>query len=298
MIRFSLEGIEALDAIARTGTFAGAAEALHKAQSAVSYAVRQLEDQLGVALFDRSGHRARLTPAGVALLEEGRGLLARAHRVEGLARDFAAGWEPRLTVVVDGVLPMRPLMEALRVLDQEGVPTQVQITMEYLGGVKRRFLRDHVDLMLVTDAGFDPAHVAHALPPEVLVRVAAPDHPVHAAGPHDDASLRTFLELAIQDSDDELRDASPSGRGRVFYVSDFRTKLDGLRMGLGFGWMPVRLVSDELAAGRLREVEHRQPTQLVLTPSLVWRAELPLGRTGRRLVELVLAAWGDARAAR
>ncbi|MFU1682300.1 LysR family transcriptional regulator [Phaeobacter piscinae] len=54
----------ALDAIVSTGTFRGAAERLHKSQSAISHTIRQLEDQLELELFSREAYRPVLTPAG------------------------------------------------------------------------------------------------------------------------------------------------------------------------------------------------------------------------------------------
>ena len=59
-----------VDAIARHGSFAKAAREQGKVPSAVTYAIRKLEDGLDVLLFDRSGQRARLTPAGEALLRK------------------------------------------------------------------------------------------------------------------------------------------------------------------------------------------------------------------------------------
>ena len=56
-----------LDAIARYGSFARAAQALDKAPSSVTYSVRKLEDDLDVLLFDRRGPHATLTAAGRAL---------------------------------------------------------------------------------------------------------------------------------------------------------------------------------------------------------------------------------------
>lgn len=46
-----------IDTIARLGSFAKAARELNKVPSAITYAVRKLEDELDVLLFDRSGHR-------------------------------------------------------------------------------------------------------------------------------------------------------------------------------------------------------------------------------------------------
>src|SRR5882757_4529378 len=99
-----LSGLEALSAVVQYGGFGQAAEHLHKVQSAVSHQVRKLETQLGVVLFNRDGYRVRLTPAGEAILAEGRRLLSQAEHVSSIARQFSQGWEPNLLVIMDGML--------------------------------------------------------------------------------------------------------------------------------------------------------------------------------------------------
>ena len=54
--------------VSRTRHFGRAAEALYLTQSAVSFRIRQLENQLGVNLFTRHRNNIRLTPAGEKLL--------------------------------------------------------------------------------------------------------------------------------------------------------------------------------------------------------------------------------------
>ena len=73
--------LAALCAVVERGSFSQAAESLGVTQSAVSQAVRALEQRLGVALIDRSGRRAEPTP-------EGRAVLARAQRILALERDM------------------------------------------------------------------------------------------------------------------------------------------------------------------------------------------------------------------
>ena len=67
-VRHTLDQLLVLEAIVRTGSFAGAARDLHRAPSAISYAVNGLEEALGLVLFDRSGHKAALSPEGQRLL--------------------------------------------------------------------------------------------------------------------------------------------------------------------------------------------------------------------------------------
>ena len=89
--RLSLDALAVLDAIDRRGSFAAAAVELDRVPSAITYTVRRLEDDLDVLLFDRRGHRAQFTPAGRALLDAGRELLAAA----GEASSSASGaWPP------------------------------------------------------------------------------------------------------------------------------------------------------------------------------------------------------------
>src|SRR3977135_1980257 len=92
-MKLSLEALQVLDAIDRKGSFAAAAEDLHRVPSAITYSIRQLEDSLGVTLFDRAGHRAVLTDAGRELLTEGRRLLRAGADLEGRVPPGADGGE-------------------------------------------------------------------------------------------------------------------------------------------------------------------------------------------------------------
>lgn len=61
--------------IERDGSLTAAAQSLHLTQSALSHAIRKLENQAGVAIWYREGRRIRLTPAGGALLAAAERLL-------------------------------------------------------------------------------------------------------------------------------------------------------------------------------------------------------------------------------
>jgi DNA-binding transcriptional LysR family regulator len=292
-VRISLDAIETLEAIQDTGSFAGAARRLHKVQSAVSYSIRQLESALGVTLFDRAGHRAELTEVGRAVLEEGRLLLSRARRLETLASRFQDHWEPRLEVVLDGILPIQPILQVLKRVADEAVPTRLQVKVEFLGGVQDRFEKDRADVMLVKDYTPSPALIPHRLPEVEAVLVASREHPLaHAEAPLELADLHRHVEITVHDSSESRRLVNPHllGGERVFYLSDFLTKKTALLLGLGFGWMPVYLVEEELASGALLELPYRAGSRFRFAPALVHPADRPLGRAGQRFLELLTAA--------
>src|SRR5262249_41019563 len=78
-------------AVAEELNFSRAAERLHMAQPPLSVAIRQLEQELGTSLFERTSREVRLTESGVALLDGARRTLAEAEAAFTAARRAAAG---------------------------------------------------------------------------------------------------------------------------------------------------------------------------------------------------------------
>src|SRR5258708_35831323 len=107
-MRVDLNAIQVLEVVIREGSMAAAAKKLHRVQSAISYQLRKLERQLGLELLDRDGYRVRLTPAGEAVLAEGKGVLAHAMSLGALAQQLSEGWEARRKVLGDGHLTVEP----------------------------------------------------------------------------------------------------------------------------------------------------------------------------------------------
>ena len=292
-MRPDIDALEALDAVIRHGGVAQAAARLNKVQSAITYQVRKLEEQLGIAILDRSGYRVRLTPAGEAVLSEARRLIALAEHIGTIAGQFQEGWEPRLTLVVDGILALEPTLKALKKLAGESVPTRVQVKVEFLRGVQFRFDKDSADLMLVKE--FEPAEglEAEALPQIVCVLCAARAHPLAGKSSVGLSALHQHVELSVQDSSEQGTDRHMFGGDRVFYLSGFAAKKQALLMGLGFGWMPEYLVHRELRSGTLVEVRYAGGSQYRFTPLLVRRLDRPIGRSATLLAELLRVGYAS-----
>jgi len=147
----TLDTLQILDAIARRGSFARAAAELDRAPSGLTYAVQQLEADLDVLIFDRSGHRARLTPAGQILLEDGRLLLRAVAETEQRVRQAADGWEPKLNIAVDAIMPMAPILDCVTDFDALGHKTALRLRSEVLAGTWEVLLSGDADLLIVAD---------------------------------------------------------------------------------------------------------------------------------------------------
>src|SRR6187549_600857 len=118
-MRISIDALLALDAIDRKGSFAAAAHELHRVPSALTYTVQKLEEDLDVLLFDRRGHRAKLTTAGRELLTEGRHILRAAGALEAHVKRVATGWEADLRIAYDDVIPARAIFSLAHEFHQQ-----------------------------------------------------------------------------------------------------------------------------------------------------------------------------------
>ncbi len=285
----TLDQLRVLDAIERSGSFTAAARDLRRATSALSYSVRTLEDSLGVELFDRSKHRASMTEAGRMILSEARGVLERANALERSATRLREGWEPRLDFVLDGLVPLTPIIRAVQRFTELGAGTRLELNVELFGGVAERFERTEADLMLSLGLEEDPSLRTVPLPPLEMLLVARTDHPlcVELRRVHRE-DLERHVELRVRDS--SRADVPRTGglSPHAFTFSDVRALREAILGGLGFGWIPRHLVQGALNEKRVAVVLFEEGFRRRFTPRLAHRKGRPPGRAASAFIEAVL----------
>lgn len=290
----TLDALEVLDAIDRRGSFAAAAAELHRVPSAVTYAIRRLEEQLGVVLFDRSGQRAVLTPTGRVVLEQGRLLLEGAEALEATAQRLATGWEDGLAIAIDAVIAPERLFPLVVAFDLVAPPVKLRLLQEVQDGSWDALLSGRADIV-VGAIGDAPAggYRSHALGDVDFLFVAAPGHPVtREALPLAPEVIRRHRGIALADTarDRPVRTTGLQEGQTVLTVSRPEDKRLALEQGLGVGFMPAASVADSLASGRLVQLPVAQPRPHQ-TAWLAWKSR-GLGKAGRWWVERLKAAEG------
>ena len=131
------DNLALIDAVARTGSMAAAARELGLVPSALTYRVRQVEDALDVLLFDRSARQAKPTEAGAELLREGGRLLQDIDAVANRVRRVATGWEPQLTLSIDGVISPHTMLELVEAFYAMSPPTRLKLRDGIMSGIRR-----------------------------------------------------------------------------------------------------------------------------------------------------------------
>jgi DNA-binding transcriptional LysR family regulator len=176
------DALAMLQTIARAGSFAAAARAMGLVPSALTYRVRQVEDALDVLLFDRSSRQARLTPAGAELLREGGRILDEIDAMANRVKRVATGWEPQLTIAVDGIIAKSTLMELCDSFLAQAPPTRLRLRDETLSGTLEALVSGQADLAIgVVDPTTDADIHSKPLGDIQFVYAIAPHHPLASA---------------------------------------------------------------------------------------------------------------------
>jgi DNA-binding transcriptional LysR family regulator len=274
--KLSLDALLVLDAIARKGSFAAAAEELHRVPSAITYTVQKLEQDLDVQLFDRSGHRARLTRAGEELLREGRHLLRAATDIECRVQRIAKGWETELRIAYNDIIPGERLCPAISEFYREGAGTRLRLAAEILEGCWDALFSGRADLVIGAPSEIPPEPGVATRPfgEMEFVFAVAPDHPLAQAP--EPIAISEILQHRIVVAADSSRNLPPRSVGLsngqdTLTVPTMQAKLEAQAAGLGVGFLPVNIAAAVIAAGRLvrKQVDEESPKATRM--SLAWR---------------------------
>lgn len=264
----ALEQWRALIAVVDAGGYAQAAEALHKSQSAVSYAVQKIESLLEVKAFEIQGRKAVLTPTGHMLYRRALALINEAGHLEQAARTLSAGWEAGIGLAVEILFPSWLLIDCLARFGQESPGTRIEVIESVLGGTPEALLKGQADLAISPQV--PPGFLGRPLMRARVIAVAHPAHPLHALrrdlGYRD---LREHRHLTVRDTG-AMRDrrAVMVEVEQRWTVSHMATSIEAVRKGHGFAWLPEERIREELDRGELKP--------------------LPLGGGEERFVELYL----------
>ena len=275
LAKTSLEQWAVLAAVVDEGGYAQAAAALHRSQSAVSYAVGRLQEELDVPLLVIEGRKAVLTPHGQTLLQRARGLLRDMNTLELLARSLKQGWEAELRLVVDAAFPREHLLKIVAELQQLCPNTQMQLSDAVLSGAEEA-IADGVADVVVT-AHVPSGYVGEFLLDVTFIAVARPDHPLFAVE-HDLSfeDLTRHVQVVVRDSGlKHPRDEGWLGAERRCTVSSMEASLATVKAGLAYAWLPEHVVAASLRDGTLKTLplgsgrERRATLYLVLVHSEV-----------------------------
>ena len=282
----TLEQWRTLIAVVDAGGYAQAANALHKSQSAVTYAVQKLEAVLGVKAFEIKGRRAALTTTGQLLYRRALGLLDEAGGLEKAARTLSAGWEPEIRLAVEVLFPTWLVLDCLARFGAEAPDTRIELVESVISGTREALLEGRVDLAI---AGAVPAgFVGDPLIRMRLVLAASPAHPLHNLKRKVTLKdLRSHRQFVVRETGQERSARTTVEATQRWTVSNMSTSIIAARSGYGYAWLPEYKIRDELAAGTLKPLEVREGGERYVELYLVFADRDAAGPGTLRLAEII-----------
>jgi DNA-binding transcriptional LysR family regulator len=252
-----LRQLTALVTVAEVGSVTKAAKLLHVVQPAVTRQIRLLEEELGVALFERTRHGMVPTPAAEVLITRARRAL---HELDAARAELRPEPGEVAGIVSVGLLESvldilaRPLTDAVA---RRHPGIELRLLTGYSGHLQQWLDSGEVDLSLLYNLGGTPALSVVPLVRERLWAVAPPDDGLDATTPVPWATVLAHpLVLPVSGHGlraliDRARSAVPV-RPRITAQTNSMLLQKNLVLA-GHGWtvLPAAGVAADVAAGRL-----------------------------------------------
>ncbi|NVZ08372.1 LysR family transcriptional regulator [Allochromatium humboldtianum] len=252
----SLRQLRVFEAVARHNSYTRAAEELHLSQPAVSMQVRQLEDEIGLSLFERLGKQVVLTGAGREVFHYSRAIGQSLREMEEVLESLKGVSRGSLRIAVASTVNyFAPRLMAIFQQRHPGIGLRLDVTNRE--SLVQMLDSNSVDLVLM---GVPPRNVeveAEAFMDNPLVVIAPPDHPLagERAIPLARLAEETFVMREEGSGTRQAMERFFSERGQTIRHGMQMTRNEAVkqavRSGLGLSVVSLHTIELELETRRL-----------------------------------------------
>lgn len=257
-MNITLQQMLALDAVVSQGSIQNGAKLLNKTHPSVITALKNMEEELGFSLFDRTGYRSVLTDKGKAFHKNIRKILGDIKKLDDHAAHLKSQEEAELNVVIGDITPLPVVMQVLRQFAKENSYTRLNLFFGNLSGPNELLFDGKADLIIHHIDKSDPRYEYRDFCKVKVSPVVARGFlniPINRAIRYED--LKDYTQCLIRDT------AIRSMQSNRFVIEnaphittgDQYTKKEVIVQGMGWGHMPLFLIENELASGELISIE-------------------------------------------
>lgn len=274
-------------ALARERHFGRAAAASFVSQPTLSVAVKKLEDELGVALFERGKNEVALTPAGEEVVARAQQILEGVEALRQTARQQADQLHGPLRLGAIYTVGPYLLPDLIPALHETAPHMPLGIEENYTAELRRQLKRGELDAILISLPFTEPGVVVMPLYEEPFVAVLPAAHPLSARKTVDLARLAEEELLLLGPGHcfrDQVLEFCPDCGRTAAGDADQRTPMAGgsletirhmVASGAGVTILPCTAAGAERYAQRLLAVRRLKPPAPQRRVALAWRASFP-----------------------
>jgi LysR family hydrogen peroxide-inducible transcriptional activator len=294
MYQPTLKQLKYICAVADLKHFSKAAESCFVSQSALSTGINELEQNLGIQVFERHNKQVLITPLGQEIIDRARAILLQTNDLMAIAQQSSGGLIKQLHI---GVIPtIAPFMlpEILNLLEKNHPDTRILIREDLSHNLMDMLNRGEIDTALMALPFATEDFITHKLFDDPLV-LALPK--THEKAKQDSISVAelTSIPLLILEDGHCLRDhslnacsTSISDLDIPYQASSLHTLLQMVGNKIGGTLLPKMAVESELVSNDLIQILPIEgATNMSREIALVWRKNYPNGEALEKLGNLI-----------
>lgn len=284
----TLEQLKSLQAIVEGGSLRAAAESLHRTQPTISVAIKNLEEELGLQIFDRDQYRNTLTPQGIKLYEKAKLVLGQAQSFKNLATQLAAGEETEVGIAFTSAIPVAPIISTIRQCKEEFPATRLEVYSENGLGPLDLLENGQASILIIPWLQNNDKFESMPFMNLRFQSFIAADSPLlkeYDTVPR--AVMKKYPQVIISGRKSSKTSFGILEGGDQWRVNDYQTKKEIIMQGMGWGSLPEHLIKEELAQGLLAPIKVEGDPEMPKIELRVVRLEgEPVGPVAQRLWEL------------
>lgn len=224
----------------RAGSIQAAASRLNKSHTTLIYAIKKLEQQLGVSLIRVEGRRAVLTDDGKSLLRRAEPMLDQAHELEVLGSQMSEGIEAEITVTIDHLCNRDWLYQPISEFLASNAGTSIQVRETSLTSTRDAVIEQQADIAIINLPVTN--YQAEAFGVVSMIPVVSRHHPLARKSSVCSEDLLTQTQIIVRDlghiKDPNEQDVGWLKSQQRLTVDNFDHAWAAVNQGLGFCRIP------------------------------------------------------------
>lgn len=237
-----------LDSIVRTGSFKQASIELSKSQSSLSVAIKNLEEELGFLIFDRSDYRPSITEKGSIFYTRSLKLIEQYATLYKFGKDLGQIEKPLIKISIDCVIPFINVLNILNTFQSSSPNTKLQIRTDAIDGGLDQLNDDSVEMAIIPNIGI-PSYIHKEKITTINFRPCISPQAFKRLNGDFEKLPRIVINSSAQQP---LRQTNLiQEETEIWQVNDHNYKSLLIKNGLGWGNLPIQMFNEDIENGKL-----------------------------------------------
>lgn len=283
-----------LDMIIKTGSFKAASEAMFKSQPSISQAIKKLEEEYQITLFDRDHYRPQLTETGKAFYLKAKETLSSFQDLETFGKELSKGHETEISLSLDAICPLSEFAPHLKEFFRYQPSTSLNLNIDLLDGLQEKILNHEVDFAIGSLVTINDDIECTPLMDIEMIPVISPSHVNDGKATKDFAKFVPQIILSSSKRENFPKIIGANQNSQYWYTTDIFMKEQLIEHGLGWGRLPQHQIEEKIKKNKLVEIKKATNiARLRVTMYLLKSKTKVLGPTSRNLWEYISQKYSD-----